>query len=117
MATPDALAVVQTAVSLRRTHRHAPPLDVLDLAMRGGAGPVLDFGDTAAANASLVSPAMPFGQLIAEAFDKAMTPLEWTAFTGATADSSLRVGCLQIWRVLVMPRFEARYGVMVRGLP
>ena len=76
---------------------------------------MLDFADPAATHGSLASPCAPFGQLLAAAFDEVMTPNEWKAFTGPTADASLRDGCLEIWRVYVVPRFEARYGVVVRG--
>ena len=69
MPCPDALAVVQAAVSLTRTHPHAPALDVLDLVMRGRADQVLDFDDPAAPNGSLGAPSAAFGQLLAGAFD------------------------------------------------
>lgn len=117
MPNPDAFAIVRAATSLARTHPHAPLLDVLDLVMRSRADQVLDYSDPTAPNGSLAAPAMPFGQLIAAAFDQAMTPAERKAFTGATADPGLRHGCIEIWRVSVMPRFAARYGVVVRGLP
>jgi hypothetical protein len=57
------------------------------------------------------------GASIKDVVHCALTPNEWAAFTGPTADAALRDGCLEIWRVYVMPRFEARYGVVVRGLP
>ena len=85
--------------------------------MRGRADQVLDFDDPAAPNGSLAAPSAPFGQLLAAAFDEAMTPTEWKAFTDAEADPGLRDGCLEIWRAYVIPRFEARYGVVVSGLP
>jgi hypothetical protein len=85
--------------------------------MRGRADQVLDFDDPAAPNGSLAAPSAPFGQLLAAAFDEAMTPTEWKAFTGVAADLRLRDGCLEIWQGYVVPRFEARYGVVVRGLP
>ena len=72
-ASCDALAVVQAAVSLTRSHPHAPALDVLDLVMRGRADQVLDFNDPAAPNGSLAAPNTPFGQLLAAAFDEAIT--------------------------------------------
>jgi hypothetical protein len=117
MSSPEALAVVQAAISLSRTHRHAPQLDVLDLVMKGHIDQVIDFCDLTATQGSLAAPAMPFGQLLAAAFDEAMTPTEWKAFTDETADTALRDGCLEIWRAYVIRRFEARYGVVVRGLP
>lgn len=117
MPNREALAVVQAAVSLSRTHPHAPALDVLDLVMKGRVDQALDFADPASPHGSLAAPSTPFGQLLAAAFDEVMTPNEWAAFTDATADAGLRDGCLEIWRVYVVPWFEARYGVVVRGLP
>ena len=109
MHNPQALGIAQAALSLTRTHPHARAIDVLDLVMRGQIDQALDFANFAA-------PAAPFGQLVAAAFDDAMTPVEWKAFTGATADAQLRQGCLELWRTYVMPQFEARYCVVVRGL-
>jgi hypothetical protein len=119
MPNPEALAVVQAAISLTRTHRHAPALAVLDVVMKGRIciDQMLNFAEPSAPNCSLAAPAAPFGQLLAVAFDDAMTPVEWRAFTDAKADAELREGCLEIWRVYVIPRFEARYGVVVGGLP
>jgi hypothetical protein len=72
MPDSQALAVVQAAISLTRTHSHAPAIDVLDVVMEGRIDQVIDFGDSASPNASLAAPAMPFGQLLAAAFDEAM---------------------------------------------
>ena len=117
MSNPEAQAVVQAAISLTRTHCHAPALAVLDVVMKGRLDQRLNFTETSAPNCSLAAPAAPFGQLLAVALDDAMTPVEWKAFTDANADAGLREGCLKIWRVYVIPRFEARYGVVVRELP
>jgi hypothetical protein len=59
----------------------------------------------------------PFGQMLAAAFDEVMTSNEWAAFTEPTAEEALRDECLEIWRTYVVPRFEARYGALVKGLP
>jgi hypothetical protein len=117
MPNLDALAVVHAAVNLSRSHQHAPKLDVLDLVMKGRIDQILDFTAPAAPNGSLAAPGAPFGQLLAAAFDEAMTPAEWATFTGPTADAALRDGCLEIWRVYVVPLFAARYRVLVGGLP
>lgn len=117
MPNPEALAVVQAAAGLSRTHPHAPLLDVLDLVMKGRIDQVLDFVDPATVNGSLAAPGAPFGRLLAAAFDEAMTPNEWAALTATTAEAALRDACLGIWRTHVMPRFAARYGVVVKGLP
>jgi hypothetical protein len=101
--------IVLSALALRKSHAAAPLIEVFDIVMKGRAGQVLDFGVDA-------EPASEFGQLIAEAFDESMTPNEWAAFTGPDADTKLRTGCLSIWRTYVLPRFAARYGVLVVGL-
>ncbi len=77
---------------------------------------VLEFTDPTAVNGSLAAPGAPFGRIVAAAFDEVMTPNEWASSTDATADAALRQGCLDIWRVHVVPRFEARHGAVVRGL-
>jgi hypothetical protein len=46
---------------------------VLDLVMCGRADQVLDFDDPVAPNGSLAAPSAPFGQLLAAAFDEAIT--------------------------------------------
>jgi hypothetical protein len=91
--------------------------DVLNLVTEGRIDQVLDLTDPAAPIGSLAAPGAPFGQLLAAAFDEATTPNEWAAFAGPTAEASLRDACLEIWRVYVVPRFAARYAVMVSGLP
>ncbi len=117
MANLQAIAVVQATVNLARTHPHAPALDVLDLVMKGRIEQTLDFSDLAAVDGSLAAPGSPFGRIIAAAFDEAMTPNELAAFTGPAAEAALRDACLEIWRIQVVPRFAARYGVVVTGLP
>lgn len=82
--------------------------------MKGRIDQVIDFSDPTAPQGSLAAPAMPFGQLLAAAFDEAMTPIDWATFTGLTAEAALRDACLDIWRTHVVPRFEARYGVVVK---
>lgn len=117
MANPDARAVVDTAVSLSISHPHAPARDVLALALQGRAGQVLDFGDTAAPLGSLAAPVEPFGQLVAAAYDQAMTPDEWKLFTGPDAHPKLRMACLMAWRSDVTPKMAIEHGVTVIGLP
>jgi hypothetical protein len=104
MPNPEAIAVVHAAVSLSRSHAHAPAIDLLDLVMKGRIDETLDFADPTAVNGSLAAPVAPFGQLLAAACDEAMTPIEWAAFTAPAAEASLRNGCLEIWRVHVLPR-------------
>ena len=61
--------IARAAVALRRSHPHAPASEVLGLVMRQRAGRLTDLGDT--------GPCTPFGQLLAEAFDRGMTPRDW----------------------------------------
>ena len=68
-------------MDLARSHVPAPAIDVLDLAMKGRIRQAVDFTDPTAENGSLAAPGAPFGQLLAAAFDEAMTPNEWAAFT------------------------------------
>jgi hypothetical protein len=117
VSNPDALAVIDASVSLTRSHPSAPALDVLDLVMKGRQGQTLNFIEVGVRNCSLAAPSSDFGQLVARAFDTAMSPAEWAAFTAPTADPMLRDACLDVWRDEVFGRFCARYGVTVQGLP
>ena len=117
MSNADARAVVSTAVSLSASHPHAPAADVLALALQGRSGQVLDFGEPAAEHGSIASPRSPFGQLVAAAFDQAMTPAEWQLFTGPDAHPHLRVACLMAWHGDVLPKMALANGVTITGLP
>lgn len=85
--------------------------------MRGGAEQAPGLADPTAVNGCLAAPGAQLDQRFAAAIDEAMPPSEWAAFTGADALPVLRNACLEIFRVHLMPRFAARYGVGVRGLP
>jgi hypothetical protein len=117
MPNPEALAVVQAAISLTPTHRHAPALAVLDVVTKGRIDQVMNFTEPSAPNGSLAAPGAPFGRLLAAAFDEAMEPIEWSVATGPSADPASRDECLEIWRTYVVPRFAPRHGVVVRALP
>lgn len=117
MPNPAAIAVVTAAISLTRTHGHAPPLDILDIVMQGLGGQTLDFADSGARHCSLVDPAESFGQLVAAGLDKGMYPEEWVAFTSDRADPRLRDACMGVWRDEVLPKLAARFAVTVRGGP
>lgn len=106
--SPD---VARAAVALRKSHPHAPALEVLDVVMRQRAGCLADFG------ADQLDPGSPFGQIVAEAFDRAMTPAEWAVVTDSHADPVL-VGALRsVWAREVLPRFAANYGLAWRASP
>jgi hypothetical protein len=118
MPNLHALNVVQAAVSLGRSHPHAPPLDVLDLVMRGREGQMLNFIEVGVRHASLADPSSPFGQLVAAALDRGMEPEDWISLTSDRADAHLRERLLDLWRDEVMEStFAKRYGVTIQGLP
>jgi len=100
---PTATETVKFAVALRSSHSHAPALDVLDLVFSG-----VDIA-TLVLDAEATAPWTPFGQLIAEAFDRGMTPEEWVSLTRRTADPILVAALLEIWGTQVMSRFAARF--------
>ena len=117
MACAEALAVVSDTAALRRSHAHAPALDTLDIVMRRRSGQTLNFLELGAPHGSLAAPSTPFGQVVAAAFDRGMSPDEWIEMTSERAHARLRGACLDVWREEVLPKFEQRYGVTVNGLP
>lgn len=117
MSNAEARTVISDAISLSTSHPHAPAADVLELVLRGRRGQVLDFEDPGALLGSLAAPGGPFGQLVAAAFDSAMTPHEWRLFTGPDAHPKLRMACLMAWRSDVVPKMAFQHGVTITGLP
>lgn len=82
-------------------------LDSLLVAARGAE---LDAG------AEWLAPTSPLGQLLAEAFDTAMSPSEWSAWSTPPADPLLRFAALGLWRSLVLEPFARRFDLaLVRG--
>jgi len=106
MPSPEAVKITNQVENLRRTHPHAPALDVLDLVMRGRTGKPIDFGD-------LAMPPREFALTVAEAFDTVMTRAEWQAWTRPGADPQVRAAALAIWPIEVWPKFCERYGLAV----
>jgi hypothetical protein len=82
-----------------------PALDLLDLVLGARSDSRLDFP------ADLVAPPSQLGQLIAEAFDPAMTPDEWVAWAGEGSEAAVRDALLLVWSAEVLPAFRARYGL------
>ena len=97
------------AVALARSHPHAPPLDVLDVVFRGHAGATLN------QCAPWVLSAAPFGQVLAAAVDRGMSPAEWAAWSAPPADPALRLALRQAWCDVVLTAFAARFGLTVGG--
>jgi hypothetical protein len=84
MSTPEAQKIATEAVTLRKSHAHAPALDILDLVMKHHHHRCFDFGD-------LATPPAPFALVVAEAFDQGMTVDEWARWTIPPADPVLSV--------------------------
>jgi hypothetical protein len=82
MPTAESHKIAVGAVTLRRSHSHAPALDVLDLVMTYRHHRGYDFGD-------LALPPAPFALVVAEAFDRGMTVNEWAKWTVPPADPAL----------------------------
>ncbi len=86
---------------LQRTMPGLQAIELLDEAMQRT--PRLD--------SALLHPASPFGQVIAAAFDDAMTPDEWDAWAGEGAERLLQASLLRLWNEEVLPKFRSRYGL------
>jgi hypothetical protein len=99
-----AVAIINEALALRRSHPHAPARDVLDLVIRGRDVWLEDFLD------HMVPPA-PFALLVAEAVDDCMTAAEWRGLTGANADPRVRDALVQMYVESVRAKFVRRYGL------
>lgn len=105
------MAITVHAVALRRSHPHAPALDVLDLGFQGLQPGSVRFPAPSAPDDPLTGPRSAFGRLIVEAFDQVMTPDEWAGLTAPGVDPHQVAGLLQVWCVHVLPRFDARYSL------
>jgi len=64
-------------------------------------------------SAAWLAPGAPFGQVVAAAFDRAMSPADWAAWAGPPTDPALQSAALKAWREVVLPAFVARYGLEV----
>jgi hypothetical protein len=103
MADPTVTTIVKEALALRRSHPHAPALDVLDLVMKGRLPWLEDFFDH-------LEPPAPFALLVAEAVDDSMSAADWRSLTGPNAEPRVRDTLVQLYRESVWPRFVRRYG-------
>lgn len=86
---------------LQRAMPGLQALELLDEAMHRAPAP----------DGALLHPASPFGQVIAAAFDEAMTPDEWEAWAGEGSERLLQESLLRLWHEEVLPKFYARYGL------
>lgn len=99
----SASQLIAEALALRRSHAHAPAVDVLDLVLKGRGVWLEDFFEY------MVPPA-PFALLVAEAVDDCMNPMEWKALTDPTSDACVRDALVQLYRESVWLKFVGRYG-------
>ena len=103
MSAAEALKLAAEVLTVRRSHPHAPALDVLDLVIKGGRRlPEID---------DIAPPPSPFALVVAEAFDRGMTVDDWRRWTVPPADPALMVALRDVWLSEVWPRFVQRYGV------
>ena len=99
---PVAAVVIDESLKLRASHPAAPPLDVLDLVLRGRRGRPINFGD--------VAPVSPFGLLVVEAFDHGMPVSDWIGFY-RFPDPRVIAALDGVWRKEVWPSFTAHFGI------
>jgi hypothetical protein len=88
-------------VKLRASHPAVPPLDILDLVLRGRRTRLINFGE--------ISPVSPFGLLVVEAFDRGM-PNDWVAFYRFPAPRMI-AALDEIRRKEVRPAFVTHFGI------
>ena len=88
---------------LQRAMPGLQAIELLDEAMHRSPRPPLD--------SALLLPSSPFGQVIAAAFDDAMTPDEWEAWAGEGSERLLQDALLRLWHAEVLPKFRSRYGL------
>lgn len=102
MADHEALAVVRTALELRRTHPSVPAIDVLDLAMQGRTNQPLDFSDPTTPGGDHTDPLAPFGQLLGQVFAPHLDA-DYCQAQAIDFDEAWHLGVLEI--------FWERYGI------
>lgn len=103
MSAAEAQKLVAEVLTVRRSHPHAPALDVLDLVMKGR-HQLPDIDDIAL-------PPAPFALVVAEAFDRCFAKDEWARWTIPPADPALSAAMLFAWRTEVWPKFVERYSL------
>ena len=96
------MAVIGESLKLRASHPAAPPLDILDLVLRGRHARPINFGD--------LSPVSPFGLLVVEAFDRGMAVSDWIGFY-RYPDPRVIAGLDGIWHNEVWPAFTTHFGI------
>ena len=90
------------ALTLHASHATAPPLDNLDLVLRGRRTRGLNSGD--------ISPISAFDRLVVEVFDRCMPVSDWIELY-RHPDPRVIAALDDIWRKEVWPAFTAHFGI------
>ncbi len=93
----------QLAANYRRMVPHATALAALDNVMQGQRVQLLDV------EPSVLAPCTPFGDLLAEAFDRGMEPGDWRLVTNPNTPVAVRSALLAVWESDVLAKFAQRY--------
>lgn len=99
---PVAVAVIDESSKLRGSHPAAPPLDVLDLVLRGRRARPINFGE--------ISPVSPFGLVGVEAFDRGMPVSDWIGFY-RDPDPRVIAALDNSWRKEVWSGLTTHFGI------
>ncbi len=75
--------------------------------MKDREGQALEFGPDS-------RPPTAFALLVAEAFDRGMSPAEWATWSAPPADPALSAALRSIWASEVWPRLVAQYGIVAQ---
>ena len=78
-------------------------LEVLNAVMQGRRCRLTDF------EPETVAPCTPFGDLLAEAFDKGMDPDDWRLVTHPITPQAAKRALRAVWETEVLAKFAAKY--------
>lgn len=106
--------LIAASLSLRKTHPHAPPKDLLKLVFESHETEVLQCAVDLAINSC--EQLGEFAQLVTDAADKCMTRAEWCGLVEHAADPDTRGRLLAAWRETVGAGFVACFSAL-RGRP
>jgi hypothetical protein len=109
MADATALSIIDTALSLARSHPGAGALALLDLALAGHHRSAPDFADRCQPGGDWTDPRTTFGQLLAEAFAPTLAGQAARMLDGAEDQAADAFAAC--WQHTVVERFAARYAL------
>lgn len=94
----------QLAANYRRLVPHVDALKVLDAVMQGRQVQLERI------EPGVLAPCTQLGDLLAEAFDRGMTPDDWRLVTNPNTPAAARSALRTVWESQVLASFAARYG-------